>query len=253
METYFNIRYEFDVNLIHQTIDKLLAFSNESHFIPVADGVVLSHVNNNPEYKRVISESLFAICDSSYVPVYIKWIYGIKHAQYCGSDIFRDIVAMKKYRMFFMGTSQETLQGLKNRLVQIDKRIERMTFYELPYCHVDDFDYAAIAEHIQKDGADIIWIALGAPKQEIFMSKLKPYLKRGVMIAVGAVFKFYSGQKIKRAPEWMVKIHLEFVYRMFCEPKKQIKRCWGIVYILPKLFWTELKKKRLNINSKSPR
>jgi N-acetylglucosaminyldiphosphoundecaprenol N-acetyl-beta-D-mannosaminyltransferase len=244
MKTFFNISYEFDVNLIHQKIDKLLTFSNESHFISVADGVVLSYVNSNPEYKRVISESLFSICDSSYVPVYIKWIYGVRHTQYCGSDIFRDIIAMKKYRMFFMGTSHEILQGLKNRLVQIDKRIEQMNFYELPYCQVDDFDYAAIAEQIQKDGADIIWIALGAPKQEIFMSKLKPYLKRGVMIAVGAVFKFYSGNGVKRAPQWMVKTHLEFVYRMLCEPKKQIKRCWGIVYILPKLFWIVLKKKK---------
>ena len=42
-----------------------------------------------------------------------------------------------------------------------------MTFYELPFCKVTEFDYPAIAEMIEKDGADIVWIALGAPKQEI--------------------------------------------------------------------------------------
>lgn len=42
------------------------------------------------------------------------------------------------------------------------------------------------------------------------MSKLKPYLQKGVMIAVGAAFKFYSGLEEKRAPEWVVKAHLEF-------------------------------------------
>ena len=133
--------------------------------------------------------------------------------------------------MFFMGTSQGTLQGLSYHLSQIDERINGMTFYELPFCNVEDFDYPGIARMIDEDGADIIWVALGAPKQEIFMSRLKPYLKRGVMIAVGAAFKFYSGTDVKRAPHWMVKMHLEFAYRIFSEPKKQLKRCgWICIY-----------------------
>ena len=72
------------------------------------------------------------------------------------------------------------------------------------------------------------------------MSKLKPYLKRGVMIAVGAVFKFYSGTDTKRAPQWMIKWHLEFAHRIFKEPKKQIKRCSMILLTLPKLFMKEM-------------
>lgn len=76
------------------------------------------------------------------------------------------------------------------------------------------------------------------------MSKLKPYLKRGVMIAVGAAFKFYSGQDEKRAPKWMLDAHMEFVYRIFCDPKKQLKRCGWIVVTLPKLLYQEWKRKR---------
>ena len=110
------------------------------------------------------------------------------------------------------------------------------------------FDYKEIAEVIEEDKADIIWVALGAPKQEIFMSKLKPYLKHGVMIAVGAAFKFYSGIDVKRAPEWMVKNHLEFVYRIFCEPKKQLKRCGWIVITLPMLLISEWRRKKKHNN-----
>ena len=84
---------------------------------------------------------------------------------------------------------------------------------------VEEFDYANIAKEIETDEADIIWIALGAPKQEYFMDRLKPHLKRGVMIAVGAVFKFYSGVEARRAPKWIIKWHLEFVYRIFREPR----------------------------------
>lgn len=146
--------------------------------------------------------------------------------------------------MFFMGTSAKTLAALKENLVKIDNCIADMTFYELPFRTVDQFDYQEIANKVNADGADIVWVALGAPKQEIFMSKLKPFLKRGVMIAVGAAFKFYSGLEEKRAPEWMVKHHLEFVYRIFSEPQKQLKRCSWIIITLPRLLLGEWKRKR---------
>lgn len=244
MEQYFNLNYEFDKQEVFAAIDRQLK-SGKADYISVADGVILNIANRQPEYMKVINSGMFAICDSSYVPLYLKWIYGIKREQYCGSQIFMDIVKMKKYRMFFMGTSNDILMGLKNTISKIDNRIEDMTFYELPFCTVDGFDYKAIADMVNRDGADIIWVALGAPKQEIFMSKLKPYLKRGVMIAVGAVFKFYSGGvDVKRAPEWMVKAHLEFVYRIFSEPKKQLGRCAWIVRTLPGLLIGEWRRKR---------
>lgn len=243
METYFNIRYELDKTAVWQAIDERVK-QGKPGYICVADGVILNIANRDADYLKVVNGSMFSICDSSYVPLYIKWIYGKVYQQYCGSQIFMDIIRMKKYRMFFMGTSQKTLQALKENLVKMDGRIAGMSFYDLPYRAVDEFDYADIAAKVKADGADIIWVALGAPKQEIFMSKLKPYLDRGVMIAVGAAFKFYSGLEEKRAPAWMVKTHLEFVYRIACDPKKQLRRCWGIVTSLPLLLYKEWRRKK---------
>lgn len=246
MEKYFNIRYEFDRGKVEKAIASAIENSSPG-YICVADGVILDRVNRDPEYCKVVDGAMFSICDSSYVPLYIKWIYGIHREQYCGSQIFMDIIHSRKYRMFFMGTSQEILDGLKSNLVKIDPKVAEMTFYELPFCSADEFDYPAIAEMVRNDGADIVWVALGAPKQEIFMSRLKPYLDRGVMIAVGAAFKFFSGVEAKRAPEWMVKLHLEFVYRIICEPKKQLRRCWNIISTLPKLLREEKRKKIQNM------
>ena len=125
-----------------------------------------------------------------------------------------------------------------------------MTFYELPFKAVEEFDYPAIARMIEEDKAYIIRVALGAPKQDFFMSLLKPHLKRGVMIGVGAAFNFYSGNGEKRAPEWVTLMHLEFVYRIMQSPKKQLKRCWGIVTSLPVMLWQEWrrKNKRIDLN-----
>ncbi len=243
MQTYFNIRYEFDRKTVWERIDRQVK-EGKADYICVADGVILDHANRNPEYLKVVNGGMFAICDSSYVPLYLKWIYGKRYEQYCGSQIFRDIVAGRKYRMIFMGTSQETLDGLRNRLAEMNPEVKGMKFIELPFRKVEDFDYPEIARTIEEDRADIVWVALGAPKQEIFMSLLKPHLKRGVMIAVGAAFKFYSGTDVQRAPEWMVKHHLEFVHRIYKEPKKQLKRCWGIVSTLPGLLWGEWRRSK---------
>ena len=163
METYFNIRYEFDRDAVHGAIARRLAEPG-ADYICVADGVILNTANRQPQYLDVINGGMFSICDSSYVPLYIKWLYGRRCSQYCGSQIFHDIVAGGKYRMIFMGTQQKVLDGLKTTLADINPSVAGMQFVELPFCGVDDFDYAAIAHMIEADGADIVWIALGAPK-----------------------------------------------------------------------------------------
>lgn len=248
MENYFRINYEFDIEEVHHRIAEQVQ-KDEPNYISVADGVILNTANRHLDYLDIINGGMFAICDSSWVPIFLKWIYGIKRDHYCGSDIFNDIVRGRKYRMFFMGAKQETLNALQKNLVSLNPEVENMTFYELPFLPVDKFDYEGIARMVNEDGADIIWVSLGAPKQERFMYNLRPYLKRGVMIAVGAAFKFYSGLEERRAPQWMLKLHLEFLFRIFVEPKKQIRRCALIVATLPKLLWEEWRRKMLSNKS----
>lgn len=243
MEKYFNIRYEFNKKDIHNSIAMRLC-QDGSDYICVSDGNILNMANKDGAYLDIINGGMFSICDSSYVPLYLKWIYGIKREQYSGSEIFLDIIKSRKYRMIFLGTKQDTLNSLKTALANKNPDVESMTFKELPFMNVEDFDYPCIAEMIENDNADIIWIALGAPKQERFMANLKPFLSHGVMIAIGAAFNFYSGQNIKRAPDWMVRNHLEFCYRIISEPKKQLKRCLGIIASLPRLLLSEYKIKR---------
>ncbi len=240
MTQHFNINYEFDRAAIQREIDGQLQ-KEGARYICVADGNILQMVHKDQEYRRVVNESLFSICDSSWVPLFLKRLYGVQYQQYCGSQIFEDLTRKKQYRQFFIGTSEKVLEGLKTELAKTDPSVSDMTFFAPPFCKVEEFDYAGIAEMINRDNPDIVWVALGAPKQENFMHRLQPYLKRGVMIGVGAVFNFYCGLENapKRAPQWMVKSHLEFVYRIFSEPKKQLKRCKDILTTLPKIYQEE--------------
>lgn len=246
MQTYFNINYEFEPEEVHAAIARRLDRPG-ADYIAVADGVILDIANRNPDYLEVINSGMFAVCDSSYVPLYIRLLYGKRYKQYCGSQIFRDVVSSRKYRMMFLGTQQHILDALQANIAEWNPDVRSMRFVELPFRTIDEFDYAGIAAMVEQDRPDIVWVALGAPKQEYFMNRLRPHLSHGVMIAVGAAFKFYSGLEEKRAPEWMVRSHLEFVYRIMQEPKKQLRRCGNIVCSLPPVLWAEYRRKRKGV------
>lgn len=71
MENYFNIRYEFDRQAVLRAIDEALLLGTPG-YICVSDGVILSTVNRDPDYCNVVDGSMFSICDSGYVPLYLR-------------------------------------------------------------------------------------------------------------------------------------------------------------------------------------
>ena len=244
MPHYFNINYQFSIPDIHKRIEAAINTDAPS-YICVADGNILQKVHRDPEYRKVVDGALFSICDSSWVPLYIKKIYGLQYGQYSGSAIFDDITREGGCRQFFLGSNRTVLSALKANLLKINPSIAGMSFEELPFADVENFDYPAIAELVNRDDPDIIWVSLGAPKQEMFMSRLKPYLNRGVMIGVGAVFNFRSGIAERRAPQWAVKSHLEFVWRLFSDPRKQWPRVRNIITALPSIIREEKRRARM--------
>lgn len=247
MEKYFDIKYEFSLAEVHDAIARQLKIQ-EPGYICVADGVVLSVAHRNKDYMEVQRDSMFALCDSNWVPLYIKWIWGRNRNQCCGAMIFEEVVKQGRYRQAFLGTNQKTLDALKTSIEKWGVNTDRMMFVELPYCKVDDFDYPEIAKRLDDFDADVIWVALGAPKQEFFMHNLKPHLKHGVQLGVGAAFNFHAGMNEKRAPKWMIKNRMEFVYRIMQDPKKQLRRCGLIVTTLPKILWEEMRRKRRGVH-----
>lgn len=241
METYFNIRYEFDKAQVHTQIDTRLRLPG-SDYICVADGNITANVHNSEEYREIVNYGMFSISDGSWTPILIKLIYGIKRDSYSGSQLFHDIVKSKKYSIAFLGGSKEALDGLKTYVSSMEYPMDKTLFMELPFCKPTEFDFKGIAEEL-KDRFDIIFVGLGAPKQEIFMRNLKKFLKHGIMIGVGAVFNFYGGSNVSRAPKWMRNLHLEFLHRLFSEPKKQMPKFTNYLKTIPKIVFQEVKLK----------
>ena len=85
----------------------------------------------------------------------------------------------------------------------------------------DEEDAEIIAAMNEAD-PDFLWIGLGAPKQENWMVAHQGRVK-GLMVGVGAAFDYFAGN-IKRAPGWMQKANLEWLYRLLQDPKRLYKR-----------------------------
>ena len=80
----------------------------------------------------------------------------------------------------------------------------------------------AVCAMINAAGADIVWVGLGAPKQERWMAEHQGRIN-GLMIGVGAGVDYHAG-KLSRAPQWMQRSNLEWLYRLLQEPKRLFRR-----------------------------
>lgn len=200
----------------------------------------------NKTYHSIIRKADFNTCDG----INVKRLYNATHKnkieKYTGPDLFKDYVFKdKNYSHFFLGGQKKVLNGLRNELLNENQNISEKNFYSPPFLSADKFDYESIGDLINKQNPDFIWIGLGAPKQEIFMHHLLPHINKGLMIGVGAAFNFYSGlDEYKRAPDFMVNLHLEWLFRAFQEPKRIIKRQLKNLLYLPLIIFNEFKVKK---------
>ena len=135
-----------------------------------------------------------------------------------------------------LGSTAKVFTKITSRVVKEGGEVSKLKYIELPFKLVDEFDYKSISSQINSIKPNYIWVSLGAPKQEYFMSRLLPYINQGVMLGVGAAVNYFSGE-IKNIPNWTKKIHVVWVYRLLTEPKKQIKRLKTILLTFPKMVY----------------
>lgn len=244
MEHYFNVGLEFEKDRVDCVIQSAIA-DGQPGYVCSVESNNLTFANTHAEFLDVLNGALVNICDGSVLALMLGKLHRAPLKPYIGADLFISYINKQRYKQYFLGNTRAVLDGLQHQMSKIDPQLKSAPFVELPFRSVEDFDYMSIAEGINRVSPDIIWISLGAPKQEYFMNQLKPFLKRGVMFGVGAVFNFYSGVgPVKRAPLFMRKLKLEWLYRAFEEPHKNIPRYWRFIKILPGLLVAESRKAR---------
>lgn len=136
-------------------------------------------------------------------------------------EIFK-ISVEKGYRHYFYGSTKETLKLLKSCLENQYPGIQIVGMYSPPFRSLTKVENDSIIEQINQTDPDFVWVGLGAPKQEVWMAEHQGKVK-GLMLGVGAGFDYFAG-KLQRAPKWMQKRNLEWVYRLWQEPKRLFRR-----------------------------
>ncbi len=142
-----------------------------------------------------------------------------------------EISAEKGYRHYFYGSTKETLRKLRRKLCQKYPGIQIAGICSPPFRELTPKEDERVIDRINASGADFVWVGLGAPKQERWMAEHQGKIK-GLMIGVGAGFDYHAGT-LKRAPKWMQKHNLEWVYRLMQEPRRLFTRyfCTNIRFL----------------------
>ena len=126
--------------------------------------------------------------------------------------------AEKGYRHYFYGSTQETLDKMRQVLEKDYPGVQIAGMYSPPFRPLTEEEDRAVVQMINEANVDFVWIGLGAPKQERFMAAHQGQL-HGLMVGIGAGFDYLAGN-IKRAPQWMQDHSLEWFYRMLQDPKR---------------------------------
>ena len=176
-------------------------------------------------YRTVQNSAAMALPDGGPLSKYSRFA-GFRNAErVTGPDLMVElfrISAQKGYRHFFYGSTQETLDDMRTALRRDYPGIVVAGMYAPPFRPLTEEEDQKIIALINDARPDLIWVGLGAPKQEEWMYDHRGALN-AVSVGVGAGFDYLAGH-IRRAPRIMQVLCLEWLYRLLQDPKRLWRR-----------------------------
>lgn len=241
----FNIRIEFRPDIFKQTIEYFIE-NKEKAYVCVVDANVVTIAQKNLEYQRIVRESSINTCDGSSIAKMVNMIYGTDYRAFNGPELFEYYIE-RPYKHLLIGNKISKVEQIKVKVKEKNLDLD-FQHLDVPFVPIDQFDYKKIAKQINDIQPDIIWVSLGAPKQETFISNIFPYVKQGVLIGIGAAFNFYTGDLHNNKKE-IGGLRFIWLERIFKEPKKQLGRVSKFLMLMPKMYIEERRRAR-NISIK---
>ncbi len=126
-------------------------------------------------------------------------------------------------RHYFYGGGPEAARKMAESLEARFPGLDVCGVHSPPYFEQAHASEAEECERINQTGPDVIWVGLGAPKQELWMARNVHRLRARAMFGVGAAFDFESGN-VRRAPDWVQRSGMEWLYRLSREPRRLWRR-----------------------------
>ncbi len=198
----------------------------QTHYIAVTGMHTVMEAQHDPGFRAVLAEADLVVPDG--MP--LVWCARLRgHAlrrRVYGPELmltFCRETAAKGYRHFFYGGDSSVPERLAASLRQACPGICVAGTFSPPFRQLSPEEDAYIVEMIHRAAPDVLWVGLGAPKQEKWMYEHRDRLNVPVLVGVGAAFDFHAGTK-RQAPRWMREHGLEWLFRLVQEPRRLWRR-----------------------------
>lgn len=210
------------------------------YFVNLHALVVLSR---SQDVKRAYQEAEIVVNDGIGMDIGLQLLREPSFRENCnGTDLVPEILTAlpSSARLFVLGATPAFVRRMA-AIVEKDFPLIQLVGFRDGYFEGEAEGEAAVLEQMKIARPNVLLVGMGVPKQELFLHKNWEELTRaGVKVAIagGAVIDFMSGS-IKRAPPWMRRAHLEWLYRFIHEPKRLFKRYFVEPFLFLYLIWAE--------------
>jgi N-acetylglucosaminyldiphosphoundecaprenol N-acetyl-beta-D-mannosaminyltransferase len=197
----------------------------ENRYICAANVHMLMEAYDSPTYQKVINQADMVTPDG--MP--LVWMLKLKghpdQQRVYGPTLMLHVLeaaARENVTVGFYGSSPEVLQSLLVRMQERFPGLQVVCSFSPPFQEMSQEEDAEIVKSINASSVRILFVGLGCPKQENWMSEHRGNVN-AVMLGVGAAFDFHAGLK-SQAPAWMQKIGMEWLFRFASEPRRLWRR-----------------------------
>jgi N-acetylglucosaminyldiphosphoundecaprenol N-acetyl-beta-D-mannosaminyltransferase len=207
------------------TIDTWIA-SCQPAYVCVTPAHSVMDGHDHPDLRTIFNSSGMTTPDGMAVVWWLRW-HGQRHVERVyGPDLMLAVCQhsqQKGYRHFFYGGAAGVAGELAQKLQSRFPGLKVAGCFTPPFRLLTPEEDRQVCRQIQDSQADIVWVGLGAPRQEVWMSEHKGRVGAPVLIGVGAAFDFLSGRKTQ-APRWIQRSGLEWLFRLVSEPRRLWRR-----------------------------
>ena len=207
-------------------VDDLIKKRNPSHVVGVNVDQLIT-ISRNDYSKKIFHEAELVFTDGK--PITLLAAFGgtpIKQ-RITGPDLMEHLckrASEKGYKVFLLGSMPGVAAQAAENLKQKYAGLIISGTYSPPFGFENNsFELEKINELLRTSNADILFVGMGSPKQDIFIFENKDKYNIPVSFSMGAAIDFLGGH-VKRAPRWMINAGLEWFYRMVQDPKRLVKR-----------------------------
>jgi N-acetylglucosaminyldiphosphoundecaprenol N-acetyl-beta-D-mannosaminyltransferase len=195
------------------------------HYVTLTNVHMIVEARQSAEFRSILREASLCLPDGMPL-VWIARAHGQGADRISGPDFMIDFcerTAHKRYRHFFYGGAAAVAQQLAVSLKQMLPELEVAGWMSPPFRQLTPEEDEEIVQQINRAQPDVLWVALGCPKQETWMHAHRGRISAPVMLGVGQAFNVHTG-RLPRAPKWMRESGLEWLFRLSVEPRRLWRR-----------------------------